>query len=324
MSTVEAMASPAVPPSRTGTRSRMFSWALAAGLTRVPTGRAGRGIPRRAGRRPTTVARRLGPTRRTTHRSGAGRSTNGRRCAVASRQLELGHLAVVVGAERLDARGHELLRAQRLAGVVQRLVVVVHRDLGQLDPAVLQGPAGRRRGLDVVVDAGSGHRGAKLLRGQDEVRLVGGDARPRARDAGRQVAQRRVGATAPGEGQRDEEAGAGGERGSRGRPDGIRALVHRYPERVSEPDRPRDTTAARLAAEAPLARGAVVAALSAVVLGFTFVPQLLGLALAGLSLVRREPGGRRPALLAVGISLLLTVVWGVVLGLLLKWWAASR
>ena len=93
---------------------------------------------------------------------------------------------------------------------------------------------------------------------------------------------------------------------------------------MSEPDRPRDTTAARLASEAPLARGAVVASLSAVVLGFTFVPQLLGLALAGLSLVRREPGGRRPALLAVGVSLLLTVVWGVVLGLLLKWWAASR
>src|SRR6478609_5176887 len=278
MSTVEAMASPAVPPSRTGTRSRMFSWALAAGLTRVPTGRAGRGIPRRAGRRPTTVARRLGPTRRTTHRS----------VAVASRQLELGHLAVVVRAERLDAGGHELLRAQRLAGVGQRLVVVVHRDLGQLDTTVLQGPAGRRRGLDVVVDAGSGHRRAELLRGQDEVRLVGRDARPRARDAGRQVRQRRVGATAPGKGQRDKEGGAGGERGSRGRPDGIRALVHRYPERVSEPDRPRDTTAARLASEAPLARGAVVAALSAVVLGFTFVPQLLGLALAGLSLVRRE------------------------------------
>ena len=93
---------------------------------------------------------------------------------------------------------------------------------------------------------------------------------------------------------------------------------------MSEPDRPRDTTAARLASEAPLARGAVVASLSAVVLGFTFVPQLLGLALAGLSLVRRESGGRRLALLAVGISLLLTVVWGVVLGLLLKWWAASR
>ena len=93
---------------------------------------------------------------------------------------------------------------------------------------------------------------------------------------------------------------------------------------MSEPDRPRITTAARLASQAPLARGAVVASLSAVVLGFTFVPQLLGLALAGLSLARREPGGRRPALLAVGVSLLLTVVWGVVLGLLLKWWAASR
>src|SRR6478672_4128624 len=131
-------------------------------------------------------------------------------------------------------------------------------------------------------------------------------------------------ATAAGEGQRDKEGGAGGERGSRGRPDGIRALVHRYPERVSEPDRPRVTTAARLASQAPLARGAVVASLSAVVLGFTFVPQLLGLALAGLSLARREPGGRRPALLAVGVSLLLTVVWGVVLALLLKWWAASR
>jgi hypothetical protein len=93
---------------------------------------------------------------------------------------------------------------------------------------------------------------------------------------------------------------------------------------VSEPDRPRETTAARLASQAPLARGAVVASLSAVAVGFTFVPQLLGLALAGLSLARREPGGRRPALLAVGISLLLTVVWGVVLALLLKWWAASR
>jgi len=60
------------------------------------------------------------------------------------------------------------------------------------------------------------------------------------------------------------------------------------------------------------------------ILGFVFLPQLLGLALAGLSLVRREPGGRRPALLAVAISLLLTVVWGIVLGLLLKWWATSR
>jgi hypothetical protein len=93
---------------------------------------------------------------------------------------------------------------------------------------------------------------------------------------------------------------------------------------VSEPDRPRDAASARLAAEAPIARGAVVASLSAVVLGFVFLPQLLGLALAGISLVRREPGGRRPALLAAGISLLLTVVWGVVLALLLKWWATSR
>jgi hypothetical protein len=93
---------------------------------------------------------------------------------------------------------------------------------------------------------------------------------------------------------------------------------------VSEPDHPRDAASARLAADAPIARGAVVASLSAVVLGVVFLPQLLGLALAGISLVRREPGGRRPALLAVAISLLLTVVWGIVLGLLLKWWATSR
>ncbi|WP_256794949.1 hypothetical protein [Terrabacter sp. Ter38] len=93
---------------------------------------------------------------------------------------------------------------------------------------------------------------------------------------------------------------------------------------MSEPDRPRDAASARWGAEAPIARGAVVASLSAVVFGFVFLPQLLGLALAGISLVRREPGGRRPALLAAGISLLLTVVWGIVLGLLLKWWATSR
>jgi hypothetical protein len=93
---------------------------------------------------------------------------------------------------------------------------------------------------------------------------------------------------------------------------------------VSEPDRPHDAASARLAAEAPIARGAVVASLSAVVFGFVFLPQLLGLALAGISLARREPGGRRPALLAAAISLLLTVVWGVVLGLLLSWWATSR
>ena len=93
---------------------------------------------------------------------------------------------------------------------------------------------------------------------------------------------------------------------------------------MSEPDRPRDDASPRLAADAPIARGALLASLSAVVFGFVFLPQLLGLALAGLSLVRREPDGRRPALLAVAISLLLTVVWGVVLGLLLKWWATSR
>ena len=93
---------------------------------------------------------------------------------------------------------------------------------------------------------------------------------------------------------------------------------------MSEPDRPHDAASARLAAEAPIARGAVVASLSAVVFGFVFLPQLLGLALAGISLARREPGGRRPALLAAAISLLLTVVWGVVLGLLLSWWATSR
>lgn len=93
---------------------------------------------------------------------------------------------------------------------------------------------------------------------------------------------------------------------------------------MTEPERPRDVALPRLATEAPLARGAVVASLSAVVFGFVFLPQLLGLALAGLSLARRERGGRGPALLAIGISLLLTVVWGVVLALLLKWWATSR
>jgi len=61
-----------------------------------------------------------------------------------------------------------------------------------------------------------------------------------------------------------------------------------------------------------------------VVFGITFLPQLLGLALGGLSLARREPGGRRPALLAIVLSLALTVGWAVVLGLLLKWWASTR
>jgi hypothetical protein len=83
-------------------------------------------------------------------------------------------------------------------------------------------------------------------------------------------------------------------------------------------------SAPRLAADAPLARAAVVVSLVGVVFGITFLPQLLGLALGGLSLARREPGGRRPALIAIGLSLLLTVVWAVVLGLLVKWWASTQ
>ena len=73
---------------------------------------------------------------------------------------------------------------------------------------------------------------------------------------------------------------------------------------------------------APLARGAVAASLAGVLLGFTFLPQLLGLALAGLSLVR-EPEGRRAAWLAIAISLALTVVWGVVDATVLTWWLGS-
>lgn len=79
----------------------------------------------------------------------------------------------------------------------------------------------------------------------------------------------------------------------------------------------------QLAGEAPLARAAVWASVTGVVLGFTFLPQVLGLALAGLSLVR-EPAGRRPAVIAIAVSLALVIVWGVVLGLVLKWWAASQ
>lgn len=60
-----------------------------------------------------------------------------------------------------------------------------------------------------------------------------------------------------------------------------------------------------------------------VIFGFCFVPQLLGLALGGLSLTR-EPMGRRHALFAIALSIALTIVWGVVLGALLKWWAASQ
>lgn len=59
------------------------------------------------------------------------------------------------------------------------------------------------------------------------------------------------------------------------------------------------------------------------IFGFCFVPQLLGLALGGLSLAR-EPMGRRHALLAIALSIALTIVWGIVLGALLKWWANSQ
>lgn len=78
----------------------------------------------------------------------------------------------------------------------------------------------------------------------------------------------------------------------------------------------------RLASEAPLARSALAASLTGVVLGFLFLPQVLGLALGGISLAR-EPHARRAAGLAIALALVLTVVWGVVLATLLKWWASS-
>jgi hypothetical protein len=77
-----------------------------------------------------------------------------------------------------------------------------------------------------------------------------------------------------------------------------------------------------LASEAPLARSALAVAIAGVVFGFCFVPQLLGLALGGISLAR-EPRGRRHTLLAIALSLALTVIWGIVLGALLKWWASN-
>ncbi|HET6667092.1 MAG TPA: hypothetical protein VFG98_07410 [Intrasporangium sp.] len=79
----------------------------------------------------------------------------------------------------------------------------------------------------------------------------------------------------------------------------------------------------RLASEAPLARSALAVAIAGVIFGFCFVPQLLGLALGGLSLAR-EPMGRRHALLAIALSIALTIVWGIVLGALLKWWANAQ
>ena len=93
---------------------------------------------------------------------------------------------------------------------------------------------------------------------------------------------------------------------------------------MSDTDRPHDAASAQLASEAPLARGAVLVSLSGAVFGFVFLPQLLGLALAGLSLARREPHGRRPAILAAALAIGFAVAWAVVLGLLLKWWATSR
>lgn len=76
--------------------------------------------------------------------------------------------------------------------------------------------------------------------------------------------------------------------------------------------------------DTPLAAGSVAAGLAGVVVGFLFVPQLLALALGGLSLARREVNGRGRALVGIGLGLLTTVLWGVVLALLLKWWATSR
>lgn len=66
------------------------------------------------------------------------------------------------------------------------------------------------------------------------------------------------------------------------------------------------------------------ASVVAVLLGWCFLPQVLGMALGLLSLARRERAGRRLALLAIGLSIGLTVIWGVVVGLLVKWWARTR
>lgn len=83
---------------------------------------------------------------------------------------------------------------------------------------------------------------------------------------------------------------------------------------MSDSDHPRP---------APLARAALLVSLSGVILGFLFIPQVLALALAGLSLVR-EPHARRAAAIAAAVSLTLTIAWGIGLGALLKWWAASQ
>jgi uncharacterized protein YqgC (DUF456 family) len=92
---------------------------------------------------------------------------------------------------------------------------------------------------------------------------------------------------------------------------------------VTQHDHAPDVGGVRLSEEAPLARAAVWASLAGVVLGFLFLPQVLGLALGGISLTR-EPRGRKQAGIAIAVSLALIVGWGVVLGLVLKWWAASQ
>ncbi len=79
-----------------------------------------------------------------------------------------------------------------------------------------------------------------------------------------------------------------------------------------------------LANEAPLARGALAVSMVGVVFGFVFLPQLLALALAGLSLARGERAGRRYAVLAIVLSLVFTIVWGFALGLLVTWWARTH
>ena len=75
--------------------------------------------------------------------------------------------------------------------------------------------------------------------------------------------------------------------------------LHRYSERVTEPDHPPLSPEVvdalpgdrfSLATEAPLARGALVVAMVGVVFGFTFLPQLLGLALAGTVAGTRRAG----------------------------------
>ncbi len=102
---------------------------------------------------------------------------------------------------------------------------------------------------------------------------------------------------------------------------------------MTEPDHPPASPEAldslpgerfSLASEAPLARGALAVSMVGVVFGFVFLPQLLALALAGLSLARGERAGRRYAILAIVFSLVFTIIWGLALGLLLRWWARSR